>query len=480
MAKAGRLGWPLGKVPAPDVAAPAPPRTIAGHVAARIDRLPLTRVQWEMAILIQLTWGFIIVDTDGIAGRLYPFIWRPNHYVSTVQYSVIQALEVGLGVLLGDYIMSHVADRYGRRLVIVLAAFLAGVFLWPFAFITSFWGLVALSIFSTLGVGAIVATHAVYLSELTSPEVRNRLMLGSQGTTALVGVAIGLLAFAWIPGHWQLYIFVTAAIQLLILCPLLIWRLPESPRWLEARGRSDEAKRVIAKLEERCERVHGQPLPEPDSKAHPVITAGHGAWRELFTNPEYRRRTIVLLIAWILGYPGIVYGVGAFSSVFMVDHGNTAHFVFLLVTIAGVFRFLGFVVNARLGERFERRDVILAVGSLFALGWLVIYFFPSRPVIAVFYTVAGIGASLWLFNMYNYTAVSFPTRIRSVAFAWTDGLGHLGAWAGISLTGYMYDAGPNHLGWILFIILPGALIPSLLISLQGIRQRSAVLEQVST
>lgn len=480
MSGAGQAGLPLRGIPEPKVAAPAQPLSIPGRIAARVDRLPLTRVQWEIAILVQLTWGFIIVDTDGIAGRLYPFIWRPQNLISTFEYSIIQALEVGLGVLIGDYIMSVVADRYGRRPAIILAALLAGLFVWPFALITDFWGLVALSVFSTLGVGAIVATHSVYLSEITSPEVRNRLLLGSQGTTALVSVAVGLMAYALIPAHWQAYVYAAAVIQLFILLPLLIWRLPESPRWLEARGRHADAERVMSQLEERCQRHLAEPLPEPDPRPHPVIQAEHGAWRELFTNPEYRRRTILILCAWLLGYPGIVYGYGAFASVYMVDHGATAHFVFLLITIAGIFRFLGFVVNARLGDRFERRDVILAVSTIFLVAWLVIYLIPSKPVIAVFYTIGGIGASLWLFNMYNYTAIAFPTRIRSVAFGWTDGLGHLGAWAGITLAGPLYELGPNHLGWILFIVVPGALIPSLLIRFWGIKQSNAVLEHVST
>jgi hypothetical protein len=99
---------------------------------------------------------------------------------------------------------------------------------------------------------------------------------------------------------------------------------------------------------------------------------------------------------------------------------------------------------------------------------------------AVFFLVASVGAFLWLFNMYNYTAVAFPTRVRSVAFAWTDGLAHLGAWAGITLSGPLYLLGPNHLGWIAFIVLPGALVPALLIRNWGINQRSVVLEQVST
>src|SRR5215831_19107692 len=89
--------------------------TIGGLVAARIDRLPLTRVQWQLAILVEVTWGFIIFDTDGIGARLYPFVWRPNKIITVDQYAVIQALQVGLGVLLGAFLMSWVADRYGRR-----------------------------------------------------------------------------------------------------------------------------------------------------------------------------------------------------------------------------------------------------------------------------------------------------------------------------------------------------------------------------
>jgi len=119
---------------------------IHGHIAARIDRLPLTRVQWHLAILVEVTWGFIIVDTDGIGARLYPFVWRPNHVISVIEYSVIQALQVGLGVLLGAYLMSWVAGRYGRRPAILISALLGGVFLWPFAHVFSFWPLVVLSV----------------------------------------------------------------------------------------------------------------------------------------------------------------------------------------------------------------------------------------------------------------------------------------------------------------------------------------------
>ncbi len=155
-----------------------------GHIAARIDRLPLTRVQWNLAILVEITWGFIIFDTDvGIGARLYPFVWRPNKIITVDQYAVIQALQVGLGILLGAYLMSWIAGKYGRRPAILASAALAGVCLWPFAYVTDFWMLVVLSVLSTLGCGGIIATHAVYLSEVIGPNVRSKVLLASQSST---------------------------------------------------------------------------------------------------------------------------------------------------------------------------------------------------------------------------------------------------------------------------------------------------------
>jgi MFS family permease len=454
--------------------------TIHGHIAARIDRLPLTRVQWHLAILVEVTWGFIIFDTDGIGARLYPFVWRPNHIIDIYQYAVIQALQVGAGILLGVYIMSWVADRYGRRPAILQATLLGGLCIWPFAYVTDFWGMVVLSVLSTLGVGGIVATHSVYLSEMTSPGVRNRVLLASQGVTALVAVSVNMLAFWLIPSQWQVFLWVSAIIEIFVLLPLLYWKLPESPRWLEAHGRHEEAERAVEEYERQVLLYNPAPLAEPRGADNPVVMAGPGAWKELFTSPLYRGRTWVLIICWVAGYAGLIYGVGAFLAVYMQDHGASAHFVFGTIAVAYAVLFVAFQVNAHLGERVERRDVIALMALLFAVCWVVAWMAPTLPVIAVSYIISRIGTGLFLFNLYNYTAVAYPTRIRAMAFAWTDGLGHLGAWGGVTLLGPLYALGPNHLGWILWIVVPGALLPAVLIRGYGIRQSRAVLEQVST
>lgn len=452
---------------------------VHGAAAARIDRLPLTWVQWKLAILIEVTWGFIIFDTDGIGARLYPFVWRPLHIISVDQYAVIQALQVGLGVLLGVWLMSWVADHYGRRPAILLATLLGGLCIWPFAYVTNFWGMVFLSVLSTLGVGGIVATHSVYLSEMTSPAVRNRVLLASQGCTALVAVGVNMLAFWLVPLHWKTFLWISAAIEILVMLPLLYYYLPESPRWLEAHGRHAEAERVVGEYERRVQAASGLPLKEPEQGRHPVVVAQRGTWREMFANPHYRGRTLLLVACWVLAYAGLIYGVGAFAAVYMVDHGASPHFVFATIAGAYALTFVAFQFNAWLGERVERRDVLCAMGVLFAACWMIIWLRPSLMNIVVFYSISRVGTGLFLFNLYNYTAVAYPTRMRAMAFAWTDGLGHLGAWAGVTLLGPLYLFGPDHLGWILWVVVPGSLLPALLLRGLGIRQSHAVLEQVS-
>ena len=182
---------------------------------------------------------------------------------------------------------------------------------------------------------------------------------------------------------------------------------------------------------------------------------------------------------WLLAYAGLIYGVGAFAAVYMVDHGGDAHFVFRTIALAYAALFVSFQINGRLGERVERRDVLFLMGVLFAASGVVAWLVPNLWVIAGAYVVSRIGTGLFLFNLYNYTAVAYPTRIRSKAFAWTDGLGHLGAWAGVTLLGPLYALGPVA-GLGLSDVVPGALLPALLIRFGGIRQSRAVLEQIST
>jgi hypothetical protein len=82
-----------------------------------------------------------------------------------------------------------------------------------------------------------------------------------------------------------------------------------------------------------------------------------------------------------------------------------------------------------LGKRYERKNLILLAGPIYAAAFLllVVHSIAGVAVISVVETAVG---TLWLFNMYNYTSVAYPTRLRAVGTGWTDGVAHLGTFLG--------------------------------------------------
>jgi MFS family permease len=450
---------------------------IPGEIAARIDRLPLSWVQWELALLTQVAWG-IILSTDGIARTLYPFIWQPGHFITSFQYSVIYAFQVGIGILIGDYVMGWLADKIGRRPTMLLSAVLAGIFIWPFGYVTNYPLLVLLSIFVGLGVGGILATNVVYMTEMSAPAIRGKMTLGSQVLAIIIfsTVLVGIVPHYMIPGHYRAYLFLLAGLQIFVLLPLLAWRLPESPRWLEARGRVEEARRLVERMEARCRKRHPV-LPEPDLTPHEVVTTEGVGVFGVFQG-QYLWRTLPLLLIWVLGYGGIVYGVGAYGYVFLTARGYGPGFVFALTAWSGLVGAAILGLNALIGERIERKTAIVAGAILFAACWYGLYNVHSTPVVVILYMGSTTGTTLWLWNMYVYTPNVFPTRMRAIGTGWTDGVGHIGAWGGVIIAGMIFTAA-SPLGWILLITLPGALLPGGIIGAFGLRQRRAVLERLS-
>jgi len=85
-----------------------------------------------------------------------------------------------------------------------------------------------------------------------------------------------------------------------------------------------------------------------------------------------------------------------------------------------------------------------------------------------------VGVCLWLWSMYMYIPGNYPTRMRSLGTGWTDGIGHLGAWGGVLIAGqlFMVTAPRN---FILFITIPCALLPAVLLAIFGKNQRRRAL-----
>ena len=450
---------------------------IPGEIAARVDRLPMSFMSWEIALLVQLGWA-CAGSTDGIARTLYPFLWLPHHDITSFEYSVLYALETGISILIGGYAIGWLADKIGRRRALILSSTLAAVFIWPFAYVTNFWGLAFLSIGDTLGFAGFLAVNVVYLTEITGPSVRGRVIMGAQALAIFMLFVLlqGLIPHYWIPVHYRWYLWLLAGLNLAVAL-LFTWRLPESPRWLEARERRDQARQAVGRMEARVMKRHPV-LPEPDLQPYQVVAEEKTHWFAPFTS-QYVLVTVLLLVVMVLGYGGIVYGNRGYGLLFLaVSRHYSPGFVFALMAWAGVAATVFYILNALLGERIERKYAQFAAAILFAGGWYGAYAVHNTPALVFFWIILTIGSIWWLWSMYVYIPNNYPTRMRGLGTGWTDGVGHLGAWGGVLLSGVVFMAAAP-LGWILLITIPGALVPAFMIAIFGKRQRRRALEELA-
>jgi putative MFS transporter len=450
---------------------------IPGEIAARVDRLPRSWMHWEIALLIQLCWA-TTAATDGIAARLYPFVWLPAHKINSGEYSWLFALQGGISILIGGYAFGWLSDKIGRRKALILATWLAAVFIWPFGYVTNYTALIFLSIADTLGFAGCLAINVVYITELCGPAVRDKLILGSQVLALFVfGVILsGIIPHYMFPGQYRAFLFLLAGINIVVAL-LLTWRMPESPRWLEARERHDQAHQVMDRMEARVKKRHPV-LPEPDLTPHQVVAEEKPNWLAPFGR-QYVVTTVFILVVMALGYGGIIYGYAGYAILFLsVTRGYSAGFVFALSAWAGAAAAGFYLLNAFFGDRIERRTMVMAGAIVFAGSWYGIYNVHTTPGLYVLYILAQIGVVLWLWGMYAYIPNNFPTRMRSLGTGWTDGVGHLGAWGGVLLCGKVFLA-TSPLGWILLVTIPGALLPGFMVGLFGKRQHARALEELA-
>ena len=458
------------------------PPVSRASIAQRLDRLPLTGTLWRLGLVTQAGWA-LVVATDAIAARIYPFVWGPEHAFDTAEFALLLVISTGVGVVAGEYLFAVLADRFGRRRILLVAGAVCGLGTLPAAATRDF-SILAVSLgLGAMGIGGVLATNIVYMAEVAPSEARGRMTQTSQAFAIfLLAVLTSLPAIFLMPVHYQIYVAIMAAGPLLVLLPLVALVLPESPRWLEARGRHEAAEAAALKLERDTEARAGR-LPAPivrDVGDEPRATV-----RDLFGR-EYGGRTALLLICWVLGYSGLVYGVIGFLNLYLARVGFGAQPVFISGLLAAVVGGTGgLLVAGRLNERFERRLVILAGAIICSVGMALVFatgtFWHSVVALWVGAILVNAGGYLWLFNMYTYTAVAYPTLVRSVGTGWTDGFGHIGSIISPLVVGALFTATATrgYIGFFGYVIFPGALLPGLLLARFGIDQRAAPLEAVT-
>ncbi len=254
--------------------------------------------------------------------------------------------------------------------------------------------------------------------------------------------------------------------------------MPESPRWLEARERRDAARQVMERMETRVSKNGQRALPEPDLGPYEVVAEEKTSWLAPF-GKDYVVATVLLLVVMALGYGGIVYcGSGQLTLFLILDRGWSAGTVFAFTAWPGVVASAAYLVNAFFGDRFERKYTQLLGAVLFAGGYWGVYQTHSKAAVATFFIIAVTGTVLWLWSMYVYIRTTTRPGCGRWAPAGPTASATSAPGAACSSPGSCSPR-PRRADFFVFVTIPCAIVPGLLIGIFGKRQRRRALEELA-
>ncbi|XP_060949301.1 solute carrier family 22 member 13 [Limanda limanda] len=304
------------------------------------------------------------------------------------------------GLLVGSVFFGSMADRYGRRFVLLLSIALQTVFGVAVAFAPNFLVYVILRFLVGTTISGVIINAFVLGTEWTCTKRR---MLAGIITDYAFGLGYMLLAgLAYLIRDWRkLQLAISAPGFLLI---FYIWVVPHSARWLLANDRRDEAIALLRK----AALVNGRVL-HPAAQVEKCELIG-GAQRsysalDLVRTPQLRKRTLILFYLWfvnVLVYYGLSLGVSRLGTDLYLNQ-----FMFGLVEVPA--RTLVLLVLPY--SRRITQSCFLAIGGLACLLMLVVP--ADQPNVLNGLAMLGkFGITASFAVIYVYTAEIFPTVIR--------------------------------------------------------------------
>lgn len=334
-----------------------------------------------------------------------------------------------LGLLPGALVGGRVADRIGRKKVLICSTAVFALFTLFTAWVNSFHSLLAVRFLAGAGLGAAMPILITLASEAVTPQNRGR-AVGLMYCGMPVGAAIlSLIATTDFGANWK-NVFYLGGLLPIIVIPLMIWLLPESKEYLKA-------KELAANI----------------SAAE---AAPQGSFKDLF-NTENRMRTFCIWVSYFFTLMVVYIMLSWLPSLFTElgftrKDGATAQFYFMVSATIGT------IILGMLTDRWKKAYVIVLMyggilAGLFALngaGSLTQMYMASALVGAFVIGCQGV--------LYAFGGIVYPTEVRGTGVGVGSAVSRIGAMLGPAIAGQLLAAGFGAAGVI------SAAIPCIIIS----------------
>lgn len=404
---------------------------------------------------------FIVVALDGMDIAIMGFIapsLKASWNVTNHQLGVVISAAL-IGLALGAMIAGPLADRFGRRLMIIFSVLFFGLWTLVTAFSHSIEQMILFRFLTGLGLGAAMPNVSTLVAEY-APERRRSFIITVVFCGFTFGAASGGFAASWLlPRYeWHSVLLLGGILPLLVL-PVLIRQLPESVRFLISRGAPAERIRtILERMIPGSTNPHSQFQPseadatQPDKNAIATVIS-----------PRYRTGSLMLWGGYFMGL-FLVYLIGSWLPSLVSKQGMT---VTQAAIITAMYQAGGTLGSLFAGWLMDRFNANLALAVIYFCGGIAIVALGFSPAqVTVMSSIAF--CSGFCFNGANtgmnaLSASYYPTHARATGSSWMHGVGRIGAILSAFVGAEMLSLGWSFNLIFLLLAIPAVLTTAMLV-----------------
>ncbi|MBN3858559.1 MFS transporter [Paraburkholderia sp. Ac-20340] len=411
-------------------------------VQAFIDERPLSRFQTLVIVLCFLTVAIDGIDI-GLAAYIAPSV-RAEWGLTVTQLAPI-FLSGLIGMMVGSLAFGPLADRYGRRPVMLASVACFGVATLASLLASNIAELSALRVLAGIGIGGATPTAVTLTAEFVPARRRLTLITVMLCGNSLGSALGGVVASQVIPRFgWHAMLVIGGGVPLLLLVAL--WALlPESMRYLALR-RPERASDLLAL----GQRMAGGTLDAATRFVALESRPGRAAVRELLALP-YRRGTLLLWTTFFMGL-SVLFLMASWLPTIITHSGGSMRAAALTTALWSVGGTTGGLLIGRVMDG-SQPSRVLGMAYLCACAAICIVgqAYATPLVAAPFVFVAGMCISGTQVGVNGLAATLYPTAMRATGVAWATGIGRFGSMLGSALGGYLLSSGLSY--GVLFAIV---------------------------
>ncbi|KQX23003.1 MFS transporter [Variovorax sp. Root434] len=384
-----------------------------------------------------LFWCVLILIIDGydlaVVGAALPSIMKDMGVDATS--AGVMAGSALLGTMLGAIFLGTLADRIGRpRMIAVCVAF--------FSLFTAAAGLthdpISFSVarfIAGLGIGGVLPIVTAQMGEFAPSNLRTRLVTLVFAGYSVGGILVALTAKQLIEGYGWQWVFYVAGLPVLLI-PLILKTMPESPSFLVKKGDQRQLRAMAARIAP--EQVHAMDVvyigsPTDKVRAAPI--------RSLFEEGR-GLSTVMIWVAFMTGL-FMVYALNSWLTKLMAMAGYSLGSALNFVIVFNVGAIVGAIGGGLLSDKFNIKHVLIGFYAAGAISLTALAYTKSTELLFLAVFIVGASTLGTQLLAYAYAGDFYSPATRSTGVGFASGVGRIGA-----------IVAPVLIGWLVSLKLP--------------------------